>query len=120
LPKKLVNSLERNHEKRRVEVLTTQKPRPFIVSFELKLERGFTFFNLQQQHLKQLQNFLDNVSVMEFGEVEKIYKCKSDKKDTYRSQQIIHFKVADSFRIHGIIIDGRFAVLRLDPNHRVH
>lgn len=31
-----------------------------------------------------------------------------------------HNAVSDTFRIHVIIEEGRYKVIRLDPNHKVH
>lgn len=39
---------------------------------------------------------------------------------THNGQQIHHYGFGDKFRIHGIIEEGRFKVIRLDPNHKVH
>ena len=57
---------------------------------------------------------------MNFDEVDKAFLRPADKEDTFNGSQVIHYKVTDSFRIHGIIENMRFKVLRLDPNHRVH
>ena len=35
-------------------------------------------------------------------------------------QQVHHYEVSQKFRIHGILEEGRFKVIRLDPNHKVH
>lgn len=57
-------------------------------------------------------------------QVENTYKRKSDKNDYYivgnTHHEIQHYRVNDKFRIHGIILEGQFHVLKLDPNHKVH
>ena len=57
---------------------------------------------------------------MTVSDVDKQFKRKNDKKDSFEGQQVYHYEVSKKFRIHGIIEEGRFKVIRLDPNHRVH
>ena len=101
-------------------LLVKEKPRPFVLCFEEKLEKGYTFSELEKRDLKAFQNFLDRVSGKQFPEVEKVYKRISDKKDKHDNEQMIHFEVSKPFRIHGIIRNGKYVVIRLDPNHNVH
>ncbi|QRN86047.1 hypothetical protein JR334_02090 [Clostridia bacterium] len=94
--------------------------RDFIISFKFTLEKEYNLTNLQISQIKQFQVFLDKVSQMTWLQVDKKFKRKPDKQDTFKDVQVIHYKVAAGFRIHGIVMNGRFKVLRLDPNHKVH
>ena len=100
--------------------LTNRNKTNFIISFKYKLHNKFNFDKMDINNLKQFQNFLDKVSKMTFNQVDKEFLCTNDKKDTFKGIQIIHYVVNKKFRIHGIIEDGRFKVLRMDPNHDVH
>ena len=93
---------------------------PFILSFKYPLERKYNFTSLSKADVAAFQRFLDKISNMTFDQVDKAFLRPSDKGDTFRGYQIIHYKITDSFRIHGIIENMRFKVLRLDPNHQVH
>jgi hypothetical protein len=75
---------------------------------------------MQLYDLKGLQKFLDAVSGLSVSDVDGRYKCKSDMLDTIDGQQIVHYEVTQSFRIHGVYLSGQFEVVRLDPHHRVH
>lgn len=33
---------------------------------------------------------------------------------------MMHYAVADAFRIHVVREDGYYKIIRLDPNHKVH
>lgn len=100
--------------------LTKRTEAPFIISFKYKLESDYGFKELQSRHLKQFQNFLDMVSGMTFQQVDKKFRRPSDKTDVYNEKDVIHYQVKDSFRIHGVIEEGRFKVIRLDPSHKFH
>ena len=54
---------------------------------------------------------------MSFADVDKQYLRKPDKQDMFNDMQMIHYEVSEVFRVHGVIKDGRFYVVRLDPNH---
>ena len=71
-------------------------------------------------HPKELQGFLDKVSRMTVQQVDSLYARKPDKTDTFDGEQVYHYEVTDSFRIHVIIEEGYYKIIRLDPNHRVH
>ena len=92
----------------------------FSICFRYKLPKDFNFEQLSKKNIKEWQSFLDKSSKMTFEQVEKIYKRPSDKNDTFRGEQVIHYGFGEGFRIHGIIEEGQFVVLRLDPNHKFH
>ena len=93
---------------------------PFSLCFREKLFNGYTFKELKKEQLRDWQKFLDIVSQLTFEQVERRYRRDSDTTDTYGGEQIIHYWVSESFRVHGVIQNAQFVVLRLDPNHRVH
>ena len=93
---------------------------PFSVCFKYKLQNGYTFEEMTVKHLKEWQNFLDIASQLTFEEAERRYRRVSDTADVYDGEQVIHYAVSKRFRIHGIIENGQFVILRMDPNHSVH
>ena len=101
-------------------VLTNHLSSPFSLCFRYKLENGYTFGEMNIHQVKDFQKFLDMTSQMTFEQVERRYKRKSDKDDTFYGEQIIHYGINKEFRIHGIIENGQFVVLRLDPSHDFH
>jgi hypothetical protein len=70
--------------------------------------------------LGDFQRFLDKAEKMTVQKVDKEYARPPDKNDNYCGRQVQHYKIADSFRIHTILEEGRYVVIRLDPNHKVH
>lgn len=100
--------------------LTSHTSTPFIVSFKYRLEKDYGFDSLQIKHLRQFQDFLNRVSQMTFLEVDRIYRRKPDKSDIFQGKDVIHYNAGGSFRIHGVLEEGRFKVIRLDPEHRYH
>lgn len=100
--------------------LTNKTTAPFIISFKYKLEKGYTFKELEVRNLKDFQAFLDRISQMTFQEVDTQYKRPSDKKDKFKGNDIVHYGYANGSRIHGVIEGGRFKVLRIDPCHKFH
>lgn len=93
---------------------------PFSISFSNKLPKSFNFQAMEKKDLKQFQIFLDKVIEMNVTEVDKIYMRPSDKNDYFKDIPVIHYKITDTFRIHGIYLNGRFEVVRIDPNHKYH
>ncbi len=93
---------------------------PFILSFKYRLENGYAFSDLNTQHLKEFQSFLNLASKMTFEQGERRYRRKPDTTDSFDGAQVIHYGISQSFRIHGIVENGQFMVLRLDPSHRFH
>ena len=93
---------------------------PFIISFVRKLEKGYRLDDLEKSDLKTLQNFFDIASQLTVNEMDKKYRRKSDKNDILYDEPVIHYGASETFRIHGIYIEGRFEVLRIDPNHKIH
>ncbi|MGN1190717.1 MAG: MAG6450 family protein [Candidatus Ornithospirochaeta sp.] len=100
--------------------LTKNVDVPFRLCFKDKLEKGFTFEELEKRHLKEFQGFLNKVSNMTVDQVDKLYGKRPDKQDNYDGEQVLHYGVTDKFRIHGVNGTNGFMVIRLDPNHRYH
>ncbi len=100
--------------------LSTSLTSPFTLCFRHKLYNGYTFADMNVAQLKEFQKFLDKASALSFEQAEQLYRRKSDKSDTFRGEQVIHYGIGETFRIHGIIENGQFVVLRLDPKHNVH
>lgn len=94
--------------------------RPFIISFRRKLQKGYRFTDLEKMHLKVFQGFLDKVSGMTVQQVDAQYLRPADKQDIKDGENIQHYKITDSFRIHGVYNNERFEVIRIDTNHKVH
>lgn len=100
--------------------LTKSTTSPFIISFKYKLKNGYTFKDLNVNDNKIFQQFLDKVSNMTIDQVDKLYRRDPDKQDILYGNQVQHYEVDITFRIHGIYENGRFKVLRLDPAHKKH
>jgi len=101
-------------------ILTNKNNLPFVVCFEYLLPKKFNFTQLQKTDIDTFQAFLDKISKMSFADVDKQYLRKPDKQDMFKDMHMIHYKASASFRIHGVIKNGKFYVIRLDPNHKVH
>ena len=101
-------------------LLSRKNSLPFMLCFCYKLAKGYTFSDLSQSDVKTFQRFLDKVSKMTFTLVEKQFLRETDKQDLYDGMQVVHYGVSERFRIHGVVAENKFAVLRLDPNHRFH
>lgn len=97
---------------------------PFILCFSHPLDKNYKISELGQRELKAFQKFLDTTSRMTYNQVEKLYKRKNDITDKIILKgtkfQVVHFGVTDKFRLHGVIADGMFHVIRFDPNHKKH
>lgn len=100
--------------------LTNRGEAPFRICFEYKLANGFTFKELQQRDLKNLQRFLDKTIGRRFTEVDSLYLKRPDKTEDHRGLQVQHYAVDKKFRIHGVLHEEMFKVLRIDPNHNYH
>lgn len=100
--------------------LTSRTEVPFILSFKYKLETGYGFSKLKPEQLREFQVFLDKVSAMTVNEVDLRFRRKSDSKDTLHGSDVIHYWITPKFRIHGIMENSRFKVVRMDPLHRYH
>ncbi len=100
--------------------LTNHRDVPFELVFKYPLEASYKFTDLSKQDTKKFQSFLDKVSRMTVQQVDLAFARKPDKNDTYNNERVYHYEVSDSFRIHVIIEQGRYVVIRIDPNHRVH
>ncbi len=118
MAKKLTNTVEVPRDG--YEPLTKLNELPFIISFKYKLKKGYTFKELKQNHLKELQHFLDKISGMTISQVDGRYLRQPDSTDVYNGSQVQHYEVTPKFRIHGVLEDKRFEIIRLDPNHKKH
>lgn len=101
-------------------ILTNQRNVPFELCFKYPLENGYTFKQLSKQNNIEFQRFLDKVSKMTVQQVNEQYARKPDKNDKYNGEQVYHYAVTESFRIHVVIEEGYYKVVRMDPNHSKH
>lgn len=101
-------------------LLTDKVDSPFELCFKYPLEKGYTFKELTKKNNKELQSFLDKVSKMTVAQVNRSFARKPDKDDTYNKLQVYHYEVTDKFRIHVVIEEGQYKVIRIDPKHNVH
>lgn len=102
------------------QLLANLKDPKFILSFKYKLENGYTFKEMKENDLKVFQSFLNKVSQITISQVDKEFLRPPDKQDVFRNHQIQHYAVSKKFRIHGILENQRFKVIRLDPGHNKH
>ena len=93
---------------------------PFELCFKYKLQKGYSFDELSMQNIKEFQRFLNKVSKMNITDVDKLYLRRSDKNDLFMNNQIQHYEITSSFRIHVVLEEGYYKIIRLDPNHKVH
>jgi hypothetical protein len=100
-------------------IVSHVKP-PFVVAFCRKLENNYTFSNLKESDLKKVQNFFNIASTCTVDVMDKKYRRKSDTQDKVDDLQVIHYGTSDEFRIHGIYINQRFEVIRIDTKHKKH
>jgi len=101
-------------------ILTKRRDIQFELCFKYPLQKGYTFENLEKRKLSDFQRFLDKVSKMTVQQVDLAFARKPDKNDTFKDEQVLHYAVTDSFRLHTVLEEGRYVVLRIDPNHKVH
>jgi hypothetical protein len=102
------------------EKLTERTESPFIITFRRKLHDGYRFTDLSAQDLKKLQTFFDIVSECTVNMMDKHYRRKTDKEDIIDGLQVIHYGTENGLRIHGVYIEQRFEVIRIDVNHKKH
>ena len=100
--------------------LKERTERPFIISFGRRLHEGYQFTDLEKNDLKAMQNFFDLASQLSVDQMDRCYRRVPDQNDIIDNQQVQHYGTGNGFRIHGIYIDQRFEVLRIDPNHKKH
>lgn len=100
------------------QILTKNKlDLPFVLAFKYKLINGYELSELRERDIKAFQGFLDKVSQMTFSQVDANYKRDPYKNDIFQGEQVAHYKVTDTFRIHGIMEGDKFVVIRIDPKH---
>lgn len=102
------------------QILTSRRDVPFELVFKYPLEVNYRFTDLSKQDTKRFQSFLNKVSRMTVQQVDSAFARKPDKNDIYKNERVYQYEVSKSFRIHVIIEQGRYIVIRLDPNHEVH
>ena len=104
--------------------LTRAKDTLFCIKIDHHLQKKYCFKSLGVKHIKAFQRFIDKACSMTYSEVDKVYLRQSDKQDKAmvgeEEFQIVHYEVDQKFRIHGIIIQGQFKLIRLDPEHKHH
>lgn len=100
--------------------LTTNLNTPFVLGFKYQLESGYSFKDMSLRDVKNFQNFLDKVCKLTVQQVDMAYARKPDSNDIFHEKKVRHYEVTDSFRIHTILDEGVFMVIRLDPNHTFH
>ncbi|MCL1983655.1 MAG: hypothetical protein FWG53_11310 [Clostridiales bacterium] len=101
-------------------LLTNRRDVRFELSFKYPLIKGYTFKELEKRNLSDFQRFFDKVARMTVQQVGESFARPPDKDDSIYSKQVLHYEITDSFRIHVILEEGRYVVVRLDPNHIVH
>ena len=69
------------------------------------------------KNVKVFQKFLDKVSQMTVQQVDQQFRRKRNDQDTFHGMQVEHYKISDKFRIHVVLENGRYKIIRLDPNH---
>ena len=102
------------------ERLTNRTDAPFILSFKYPLAKGYTFSDMSLDDVKAFQRFLDKISQMTVQQVDILFRRQTDCSDFYQGNQVQHYEVTKKFRIHVILENGRYKVIRLDPNHEFH
>jgi len=107
-------------QKRMPAVLTNRRDVRFELSFKYPLIREYNFNNLERRNINDFQRFLDKVAKMTVQQVDKAFLRSPDKNDCYDDRPVLHYEVTDTFRIHVVLEEGRYVVVRLDPNHKVH
>lgn len=108
------------HPPTKPKMLTTNLNTPFVLGFKYQLESGFSFKNMSLRDIKDFQNFLDKICKMTVQQVDTAYARKPDSNDVFHEKKVRHYYVADAFRIHVVLDEGVFMVIRLDPNHSFH
>lgn len=109
-----------NSPKNKGEILTKKTEAQFILCFKYPLQKGFTFAELGVQEIRAFQGFLDKVSNMSVQQVDTTFARPPDKNDIYNGLQVYHYAISNEFRIHVVIENGRYKLIRLDPFHRYH
>lgn len=105
--------------------LTENKEPKLVISFGLKLENGYDFKKLKSDSLKEFQTILNDSTQLSLDEMENRYGRDLDSDDILEYNgikfQVLHFgKDRSTFRIHGILADSYFHVIRIDPKHKFH
>ncbi|MFV0351398.1 MAG: MAG6450 family protein [Oscillospiraceae bacterium] len=102
------------------EKLTSRVDVPFILTFRRKLHNQYRFVDLSKNDLKNLQSFFDLAGECSVTQMDKRYRRKTDSTDTLDGLQVIHYGANTPLRIHGVYINQRFEVVRIDAKHKKH
>lgn len=100
--------------------LTSNLNAPFVLGFKHQLLSGYTFNEMSQRDIKDFQNFLDRVCKMTVQQVDKTYCRKPDSNDVFQGKRVRHYGPPDGIRIHVVLDEGVYIIIRLDPNHQFH
>lgn len=100
--------------------LTNKNTSRFILGFNYSLIKDYTFNEMTVRDNRKFQKFLDLVSKLSVREVDEKYSRVPDFTDVYNGLQVRHYEVSDKFRIHVILENGVYYIIRLDPNHKFH
>ena len=107
-------------EKIRIEKVSNQNDLPFIVAFRDSLSKKYNFIEMSVADIKTFQQFLDKIANMTFAQVNKRYRRKTDRTDSYNEEHVAHYAVTQKFRMHGVLERNVLYVIRLDPSHMFH
>lgn len=110
---------EINHENKG-RLLTNKRDTPFVLCFKYSLEKGYKLGDLEMRDVQDLHRFLEKIANMTVQQADSSFARKPDRNDTYKDSQVYHYAITDSFRVHVILEEGRYIIIRLDPKHAVH
>ncbi|MGY3775825.1 MAG6450 family protein [Helcococcus sueciensis] len=108
--------------------LTSKKDITFKIAIEEKLDNGYDFKKMKQEHIKSFHNFLEETIYKELTitKVEKLFlrtkgKFKNSRRFNGKEVEEIHLgKDRDPFRIFGYYKSDYFVITRIDPKHKTH
>ncbi len=130
-PSALLSPVTSTHHKKIIEVdYPKRKP-----SVSLKyIDLNYCSFNdLRENHnLKHFDSFLNKLNKTSNWEdvFREFQRASSDDDDSIRKMrslgfdpdqiEMFHLRVTQRFRVHGFLIEDRFKLVWLDPNHDIH
>jgi hypothetical protein len=100
--------------------LTNNRDVHFEICFKYPLQSRYTFSDLERHDVKAFQRFLDKVSRMTVGQVDRQFARKPNHSDIFNGSQVYHYEVSKSFRIRVVNESGYYKVIRLNPHHSFH
>ena len=103
-------------------ILTSNNNAKFKISLERKLEKRYSFKDLEKREMKEFNSFIESTvgNDLTFQQVHELFGTKRDNNDKVDGMDIIHYRVNNKYRIHGYLRDSYFVLCRIDPNHNVH